>query len=268
MGQQPVKNEKSFIMNKKLENPVIIQNFTIYNVEQLFPNYQWPNINNYDKNIENKENDNLNYTKKVSINENINEKISNKNLEIDNQNEISDTSHLKIIIKNKNYRDIQLLVNSDDIIKDIIEKYKSKLQNDKLIDIEFQKQDGKFISPNLTIKSSGIKEMEIINAVICEIDNNNNIPQKNKEELMAKIKQGIERGLIPIMICNPELGNEAFIVDPKVKFKIVATQYSNKHEGKAFFYLFGGQQISREKTLEELEITKFSKILAQEENDD
>ena len=199
------------------------------------------------------------------MNENINEKKYEKTLENSNINTITDPSNLSIIIKNhKKYQDITLLVKSDDNIQDIIDKYKAKLQNGNIIDISFQKEDGKYISPLSTIKLSGIKDMEKINAIICENENNQECSKKEKQDLIDKMKMKMKEGLIPIIIYNPELGNESFFVNPKLKFQSVATQFCNKYPGKNFFFLFGGQQISQEKTIEELKLEILSKILAQE----
>ena len=164
-------------------NPIIIHNYNIYNIN--------------DKNIENHRNENLIY-KNESMNNKSNGEINNKKPENDIQSEMPYESNLTIIIKNKNYKDIKLYVKSDELIQNIIEKYKSKLQNDKIIDISFQKEDGKYISPQLTIKQSGIKEMEIINAEIygiedMEIINAEINEDNNNEKTYIELKKKMEK---------------------------------------------------------------------------
>ena len=219
------------------------------------------NKSNEINNLEKKNNDKTtgNRYENNEYNENQNQNI---------RNEISQNSNLKITIKNDNYRDIQLLVNSNDYAKDIIDKYKSKLQNDKIIDITFIKQDGKYIFPQYKLKDIGIKNMDVINAKIREV-NEENDKEKGKEmnkesieQLKNTMKKKAKEGLILITINNPQLGSVSYYIDKKLKFKKVADEYSHKNPGKKFYFIYDALVVDPEKTIEELRISMLKTILA------
>ena len=213
----------------------------------------------------NKENQNQNF--RFENNE-YNEYNENQNQNIGN--ETSENSNLKITIKNEKYKDIQLLVNSNDYAKDIIDKYKSKLQNDKIIDITFIKQDGKYIFPQYKLKDIGIKNMDVINAKIREV-NEENDKEKGKEmnkesieQLKNTMKKKAKEGLILITINNPQLGSVSYYIDKKLKFKKVADEYSHKNPGKKFYFIYDALVVDPEKTIEELRISMLKTILVYE----
>ena len=226
----------------------------------------------------NKENQNQNFRYE---NNEYNEYNENQNQNIGN--ETSENSNLKITIKNEKYRDIQLLVNSDDYAKDIIDKYKSKLQNDKIIDITFKKQDGKYILPEYTLKDIGIKNMDVITAIIREEKNEDKKEEeeekyfKNKykeegqemnkesiEQLRITLKKKAKEGLVLITINNPQLGSESYYINKKDKFQMVANQYSHKNPGKKWYFVCDGLMVDPEKTIEELRISMLKTILVYE----
>ena len=223
----------------------------------------------------NKENQNQNFRcENNEYNENQNQNIGN---------ETSENSNLKITIKNEKYRDIQLLVNSNDYAKDIIDKYKSKLQNDKIIDITFKKQDGKYILPEYTLKDIGIKNMDVITAIIREEKNEDKKEEeedkyfKNKykeegqemnkesiEQLRITLKKKAKEGLVLITINNPQLGSESYYINKKDKFQMVVNQYSHKNPGKKWYFVYNGLIVDPEKTIEELRISMLKTILVYE----
>ena len=222
----------------------------------------------------NKENQNQNFRcENNEYNENQNQNIGN---------ETSENSNLKITIKNEKYKDIQLLVNSNDYAKDIIDKYKSKLQNDKIIDITFKKQDGKYILPEYTLKDIGIKNRDVITAIIREEKNEDKKEEEEKyfknkykeegqemnkesiEQLRITLKKKAKEGLVLITINNPQLGSESYYINKKDKFQMVVNQYSHKNPGKKWFFVYNGLIVDPEKTIEELRISMLKTILVYE----
>jgi hypothetical protein len=225
----------------------------------------------------NKENQNRNFRYE---NNEYNEYNENQNQNIGN--ETSENSNLKITIKNEKYKDIQLLVNSNDYAKDIIDKYKSKLQNDKIIDITFKKQDGKYIFPEYTLKDIGIKNRDVITAIIREEKNEDKKEEEEKyfknkykeegqemnkesiEQLRITLKKKAKEGLVLITIYNPQLGSESYYINKKDKFQMVVNQYSHKNPGKKWFFVYNGLIVDPEKTIEELRISMLKTILVYE----
>ena len=222
----------------------------------------------------NKENQNQNFRYE---NNEYNEYNENQNQNIGN--ETSENSNLKITIKNEKYKDIQLLVNSNDYAKDIIDKYKSKLQNDKIIDITFKKQDGKYIFPEYTLKDIGIKNRDVITAIIREEKNEDKKEEEEKyfknkykekgqemnkesiEQLRITLKKKAKEGLVLITINNPQLGSESYYINKKDKFQMVVNQYSHKNPGKKWYFVYNGLIVDPEKTIEELRISMLKTIL-------
>ena len=160
-------------------------------------------------------------------------------------------------------------------MKDVIEKYKSKLQNDKNNILYFKKDEGKVISPDKKLKDVGIKNLDNIYTVYKEEEEvdkkeemqenkTNKKAQISKDELNKMIKEKINKGLIPIIIFNPRLGPKYYFVLPNVKFQTVVDLFENDNKGKKWFFLCNGIKISPEKTLEELKIKNFARIIAQE----
>ena len=183
-----------------------------------------------------------------------------------------------IIIRTNNLNDIQLQVKNDDTIKDLISKYKSKLQRNNIIISALKNEDGKFLFPDKKLGEIGIKNMSIIYAEMEYAEENNEI-NKNKiddkvrmgtqvggneelEQLRIIMKQKYKEGLITLQMHNTFLGTQYFFVNPKVKFKKVAEQFVNQNPGK-WFYIFNGLLIDQEETLEKLKIKMLSKILVE-----
>lgn len=205
-------------------------------------------------------------------------KINENEKSIKNEDIPSIKEKLSIIIKNKNYKDIQLEANFDDYIKDVIENYKTKMQNDKINNIGFKNENGKYIFPDQKLYEAGIYNMSTIYAEFeeerdekeeKEKENVKNekgltISQHRKEKLKKIIKQKLEEGLITIQIYNSSLGTDFYFVNPKVKFQVVAEEFYNKYPGRKWYFIFGGKIISTEETLEKLNIKMLSKILVEE----
>ena len=187
-----------------------------------------------------------------------------------------------IIIRTNNLNDIQLQVKNDETIKDLISKYKSKLQKNNIIISALKNEDGKLLFPDKKLGEIGIKNMSIIYAEMEYAEENNEI-YKNKtddkvrmgtqvggreltneelEQLRIIMKQKYKEGLITLQMHNTFLGTQYFFVNPKVKFKKVAEQFVSQNPGK-WFYIFNGLLIDQEETLEKLKIKMLSKILVE-----
>ena len=179
---------------------------------------------------------------------------------------------ITIIIKNNKLNDITLQVNSDNLIKDVITKYQSKLQNDKIKNIFFKKEDGKYIVPEKKLEEVGIKNNSIIYAEYDEENENlYGIPESELVNLKKTMKEKLKQGLITIQIINNELGSDFYYVDKNVKFIMLADQFKNKNPGKNWFFIAKGKVIdekSQEKTLKELGFKMLTKVLAEECEDD
>ena len=213
--------------------------------------------------------DNFNISKEMNMDKN-DYKINQlyKSVEIgdyDRQQFPEFLTRFKIIVKNENFIDIEMQVNSSDSIRDIIEKYKTKLQNDRIKNVYFTQDEGRVISPELTISEAGLVDNSVVHAV-CEEDNSNNnvISKERIEKIKTIIKQKQKEGLITIIIESALLGSDFYYVNPKVKFKAVAEQFKLKNTGHNWAFLFNAQVINEEKTLEELKFKMFSKIIALE----
>ena len=192
------------------------------------------------------------------------------NIQIDGYGYPSKT--ITIIIKNPKLSDIRLQVNSDNLIKDVITKYQSKLQNDKIKNIDFKKEDGKLFLPDKKLEEVGIKNNSIILADIDDgSENFYGIPKEQLDNLKATMKEKLKQGLITIQIINNELGSDFYYVDKNVKFIMLADQFKNKNPGKNWFFIAKGKVIdekSQEKTLKELGFKMLTKVLAEECEDD
>ena len=179
---------------------------------------------------------------------------------------------ITIIIKNNKLNDITLQVNSDNLIKDVITKYQSKLQNDKIKNIFFKKEDGKYIVPDKKLEEVGIKNNSIIYAEYDEENENLfGIPESDLKNLKKTMKEKYKQGLIAIQIINTELGSDFYYVDKNVKFIMLADQFKDKNPGKKWFFIAEGKVIdeqSQEKTLKELGFKMLTKVLAEECEDD
>ena len=201
-----------------------------------------------------------------------------ENEKINKNEDLSTEEKLLIIIKNKNYKDIQLQVKFDDYIKDVIEKYKTKLKHDKINNIVFLNEYGKYFFPDQKLYEVGISNMSTIYAEFEEerdekkekdkenVKNENGltISQHRKEKLKKIMKQKLEEGLITIQIYNSSLGTDFYFVNPKVKFQVVAEEFYNKYPGRNWYFIFDGKIISTGETLEKLNIKMLSKILVEE----
>lgn len=193
-----------------------------------------------------------------------------------NEDIFSTKEKILIIIKNQNFKDIQLQVNFDEYIKDVIDKYKTKLQNDKIINIVFKNENDKYIFPDQKLCQAGIHNMSVIYSEL-EVerdkkDEKENIKneygfiksQQRKEKLKKIMKEKLKEGLITIQLYNASLGTDFYFVNPKVKFQVVADEFHYKNPGKKWYFLFEGIKISPEETLEKLKIKMLSKIIVQE----
>ena len=188
------------------------------------------------------------------------------NIQIDGYGYPSKT--ITIIIKNPKLSDIRLQVNSDNLNKEVIAKYQNKLQNDKIKNIDFKKEDGKLFLPDKKLEEVGIKNNSIILADIDDgSENFYGIPKEQLDNLKATMKEKYKQGIITLQIQNSQLGTDYFYVDKSVKFRVVAEQFKTKYPGKKWFFVFNGLSIdeqSQEKTLKELHMKMLSKILAEE----
>ena len=201
-----------------------------------------------------------------------------ENAKINKNEDLLTKEKILIIIKNKNFKDIELQVKFDDYIRDVIEEYKTKLQNDKINNIAFKNEYGNYICSDQKLHEAGISNMSTIYAEFeeerdekeeKEKENVKNekgltISQHRKEKLKKIIKQKLEEGLITIQIYNSSLGTDFYFVNPKVKFQVVAEEFYNKYPGRKWYFIFGGKIISTEETLEKLNIKMLSKILVEE----
>ena len=114
--------------------------------------------------------------------------------------------------------DITLQVNSDNLIKDVITKYQSKLQNDKIKNIFFKKEDGKYIVPEKKLEEVGIKNNSIIYAEYDEENENlYGIPESELVNLKKTMKEKLKQGLITIQIINNELGSDFYYVEDHLR---------------------------------------------------
>lgn len=174
-----------------------------------------------------------------------------------NKNNIS---NLTIIIKNNNFRDIQLQVTSDILVKDIIEKYKNKLEKNINDDIGLKKGDGSYLPPKKTLCELGIKNMENI-----FVENEEEyIKRKEKEEFKKIIKEKLKKGLYTIAIRSSDLKNEYYFVRPNIKFEVLAEEFKAKNPNKKCYFLFQGKKVDEKRTLEELNIKHLSVIITAE----
>lgn len=220
---------------------------------------------------------------KLDINKKIEKIIDYKGNKIysednnDINEKIKEDENITIIIKSQ-IKDIHIQVKLDDIIKDIIIRYKSKLQNDKINVLAFRNESGKILFPNHKLRDIGIKDMSIIYADL-EFEEEENKDQDSKindnleyeeisksdlEDLKLKMKKKLKEGLITIQIHNNKLGTQFFFVNPKVKFKVVAEQFNKKNPGKNWYYLYNGKIVDLDDTLSKLKIKMLSKILVEE----
>lgn len=167
---------------------------------------------------------------------------------------------ITIFINNKKQKIIKLFVNSDDLIEDIIIKYKNKLQNDKIKNIYFKTENGKYIFPEKKLEETGITNNSTIYAEYDEDD----LSKEQLEKLKNTIKEKYKQGIITLQIYKVDLGTEFYYVDKNVKFKVVADQFRKKNPGKKFYFVVHGLVIDEQKTLKELNIKMLSKILAEE----
>lgn len=197
----------------------------------------------------------------------INSELSNKNDDLKKskqEQEENEKSNIKIIIKNNKFKDIELYVNSNDYIKNIIQKYKTKLQDDRIKDIIFKNDKGKILQPDKKLGDIGITDMSIIYSSYDEPEKGNSeLTPEQIEKMKDLIKKKKKQGLITIIIYNPSLGNQFYFIDPNVKFQVVEDNFKNLN-GRNWFFLFDGKRVDNEKTLKELKIKMFSKIIASE----
>jgi len=75
-------------------------------------------------------------------------------------------SSIKYININSEFGQMSLQVNQDDLIIDIIQKYKTKLGKQNIESITFYTQENIFLQPNIQLKNTGLQNFSIINAKI------------------------------------------------------------------------------------------------------
>ena len=111
---------------------------------------------------------------------------------------------------------------------------------------------------------TGINDMSIIYASYDEPEKvNSELTSEQIEKMKDLIKRKKKQGLITILIYNPSLGNQFYFIEPNVKFQVVEDNFK-KVNGRNWFFLFDGKKVDNEKTLKELKIKMFSKIIASE----
>ena len=194
----------------------------------------------------------------------------NQNIEVNGtkENKIAkeQNENIKIIIKSSELQDMELYVNSNDYVKDVIQKYKTKIQNDK-VNIIFKNNEGKELLPYKTLGDHEIRDMSIIYASNENSEKGNNeLTPQQIEKIKNIMKEKKKQGLITIIIFNTTLGNQFYFVEKNVKFQKVAKLFKEQNPRKNWFFLFDGLKIDEEKTLKELGIKMLSKILAEEYN--
>ena len=138
----------------------------------------------------------------------------------------------------------KLQVNSNEKVGDIIEKYKTKLQQDNIQNISFNTEKYPFLETNNQLKDYNLQNNSIINAKIEYkknvntntqnkiFVNGNNLqkekPISNKEipsdellKIKETMKEKLKKGLITVVIKNSFGETRFFYVKPDTKFKII-----------------------------------------------
>ena len=168
----------------------------------------------------------------------------------------------------------QLQVNSNEKVRDIIEKCKNKLQRDNIQNILFDADKYPFLETNNQLKDYNLKNNSIINAKI-EYKQNGDIniqkkkPISNKEipsdellKIKEIIKEKLKKGLITVVIKNSYGETRFFYVKPDIKFKIIEEKFKSYFPDKNWIFLFNGLIVDSEKTLVELNIKMLSVVIA------
>ena len=184
---------------------------------------------------------------------------------------------LTIIIKSE-FGMFKLQVNSNEKVGDIIEKYKTKLQQDNIQNISFNTEKYPFLETNNQLKDYNLQNNSIINAKIeykqnGDITKENNSQKKkpisNKEipsdellKIKEIIKEKLKKGLITVVIKNSFGETRFFYVKPDTKFKIIEEEFKNCFPDKNWIFLFNGLVVDSEKTLVELNIKMLSVVIA------
>jgi hypothetical protein len=193
---------------------------------------------------------------------------------------------LTIIIKSE-FGMFKLQVNSNEKVGDIIEKYKTKLQQDNIQNISFNTEKYPFLETNNQLKDYNLQNNSIINAKI-EYKQNGNTntqnkifvngnnlqkekPISNKEipsdeliKIRRTMKEKYKKGLITVVIKNSFGETRFFYVKPDTKFKIIEEEFKSCFPDKNWIFLFNGLVVDSEKTLNELNIKMLSVIVANE----
>lgn len=194
--------------------------------------------------------------------------------------------YITLFIKSE-FGKMQLQVNLNDKVRDVIEKYKNKLQKNNIQNISFYSEDNNIIEPNNTLKDYHLRNNSVINAKIQynqtvntnssnQISMNPNKDQlkgiyKNREippeeliKIKDTIKQNYMKGLITVVIRNSLSETRFFYARPDSRFKIIEEEYKKLFPGQSWIFLFNGLNIDSEKTLKELNIKMLSVIVANE----
>ena len=168
----------------------------------------------------------------------------------------------------------QLQVNSNEKVRDIIEKCKNKLQRDNIQNILFNTDKYSFLETNNQLKDYNLQNNSIINAKI-EYKQNGDIniqkkkPISNKEipsdellKIKEIIKEKLKKGLITVVIKNSYGETRFFYVKPDIRFKIIEEKFKSYFPDKNWIFLFNGLIVDSEKTLVELNIKMLSVVIA------
>lgn len=156
---------------------------------------------------------------------------------------------MTICIKDQKNNLINLQVKSEELVKDIIERYKIKSGSNSNF---YLKKGNRTLCPRATLKAEGINNGDEIEAVL-EMD----------EKTKKKIEECLKKGEIPFIITSP-FGSMAFFGKPDIQFRVFKNQYKTKFNND-YIFLYDGNSINDNndtKTIKELGIKPLSKIVA------
>lgn len=272
MNQGSLKNNNISINNLNIvfnDRHINIQNPNIPNNQPF--NAQNPNIlNNQPFNTQNP-----NILNNQPINTQNPSFFNVQQTPVNYQNELNESS-IKYININSEFGQMSLQVNQDDLIIDIIQKYKTKLGKQNIESITFYTQENIFLQPNIQLKNTGLQNFSIINAKIeykqnppMNIASEQNSFQSNRqisreESLLTKkkIKENLKKGYITFIIFSSSLKPKTYISRPNDYFKLIEDDYKLSNPGKDIIFLYDGKRLTPDKTLKEQKIKHLCKIVA------
>ena len=156
---------------------------------------------------------------------------------------------MTISIKDQKSNIIDLQVKSEDLVQDIIDRYKIKSGLKSPFSL---KKGSKTLCPRASLQSEGINNGDVIDVVL-EMD----------ENTKKKIEECLKKGEIPFIITS-SIGSMAFFGKPDIQFKVFKNQYKTKFKND-YIFLYDGNCINdnnETKTIKELGIKPLSKIVA------